>query len=182
MLKGITTKANGEFSLDELPVFGGLKLKISASGFKAVEQNVSFQMKKPGGNGTSSAPDPSQMMNAFDKDLGNIKLENDVKQLADVTVTTTKSLMRLDIDKKVFNVEKNLVSAGGTAVDVMKNVPSVNVDIDGNVTLRNSTPQVYVDGRPTTLSLDQIPADAIESVEVITNPSAKYDEIGRAHV
>src|SRR5690349_4755911 len=60
----------------------------------------------------------------------------------------------------------------------MRNVPSVQVDIDGNVTLRNATPQIYVDGRPTTLSLDQIPADAIESVEVISNPSAKYDASG----
>src|SRR6185437_5258974 len=88
------------------------------------------------------------------------------------------SLLQMNIDRKVFNVDKSLTSAGGTAVDVMKNVPSVNVDIDGNVTLRNSTPQIYIDGRPTTLTLDQIPADAIESVEVITNPSAKYDASG----
>jgi hypothetical protein len=60
----------------------------------------------------------------------------------------------------------------------MRNVPSVSVDIDGNVTVRNSAPQLLVDGRPTTLTLDQIPADAIESVEVITNPSAKYDASG----
>src|SRR5690349_23636618 len=60
----------------------------------------------------------------------------------------------------------------------MRNVPSVQVDIDGNVTLRNATPQIYIDGRPTTLTLDQIPADAIQSVEVITNPSAKYDASG----
>ncbi|HEX8675827.1 MAG TPA: outer membrane beta-barrel family protein, partial [Segetibacter sp.] len=84
----------------------------------------------------------------------------------------------MDIDKKVFGVDKNIVSAGGTALDVMKNVPSVNVDIDGNVALRNSPPQIFVDGRPTTLTLDQIPADAIENVEVITNPSAKYDASG----
>ncbi|MEP7319707.1 MAG: outer membrane beta-barrel protein, partial [Panacibacter sp.] len=69
-------------------------------------------------------------------------------------------------------------SAGGTALDVMRNVPSVNVDIDGNVSVRNSSPTIFVDGRPTTLTLDQIPADAIESVEVITNPSAKYDASG----
>ena len=87
-------------------------------------------------------------------------------------------MIRLDIDKKIFNVEKNIMSAGGTGLDVMRNVPSVNVDIDGNVTLRNSAPQLFVDGRPTTLTLDQIPADAIESVEVITNPSAKYDASG----
>src|SRR5438132_14180525 len=60
----------------------------------------------------------------------------------------------------------------------MRNVPSVQVDIDGNVKLRNAAPQIYVDGRPTTLTLDQIPADAIATVEVITNPSAKYDASG----
>ena len=87
-------------------------------------------------------------------------------------------MLTLNIDRKVFNVEKSLTSVGGTAVDVMKNVPSVNVDIDGNVTLRNTAPQIFVDGRPTTLTLEQIPADAIASVEIITNPSAKFDASG----
>ncbi len=118
------------------------------------------------------------MLNAFDKDLGDIKLANDIKQLSTVVVTASKPTLRMDIDKKVYNVEKDIVSQGGTALDVMRNVPSVNVDIDGNVTLRNATPQIYIEGRPTTLTLDQIPADAIESVEVITNPSAKYDASG----
>ena len=59
----------------------------------------------------------------------------------------------MDIDKKTFNVDKNITSTGGTAVDVMKNVPSVQVDIDGNVKLRNASPQIYIDGRPTTLNV-----------------------------
>ncbi|MEJ7768827.1 MAG: outer membrane beta-barrel family protein, partial [Chitinophagaceae bacterium] len=87
-------------------------------------------------------------------------------------------LFQMGVDRKIFNVEKNLVSAGQTAQEIMKNIPSVNVDIDGNVTLRNAAPQIFVDGRPSTLSLDQIPADAIESVEIITNPSAKFDASG----
>lgn len=178
LLKGLTTKANGEFSFEELPMFGKLKLKISATGYKAVEQDASFKMQAPSGGAPKQSGDMSQAMNAFDKDLGNIKLMNDVKQLQAVTVTASKPTLRMDIDKKVYNVEKDIVNAGGTALDVMKNVPSVNVDIDGNVTLRNSTPQIYIEGRPTTLTLDQIPADAIESVEVITNPSAKYDASG----
>ena len=165
LLKGTVTKNNGEFNFEELPIMRPLKLKVSISGYKTTEQTVSF---RPAAGGPPS----------FDQDLGKIKLSNDVKQLETVTVTANKPLVRLDADKKVFNVEKNIVSAGGTAVDVMKSVPSVNVDIDGNVTLRNSAPQIYVDGRPTTLTLDQIPADAIESVEVITNPSAKYDASG----
>ncbi|MDE3144730.1 MAG: TonB-dependent receptor, partial [Bacteroidota bacterium] len=74
--------------------------------------------------------------------------------------------------------DKNLESTGQTATEVMKNIPSVNVDIDGNVTLRNATPIIFIDDRPTTLTLDQIPADIIEKIEVITNPSAKYDASG----
>lgn len=164
LLKGITTKGNGEFSFSDLPIMGALRLQISAIGYKKREQKVTFQMNAgPAG---------------FDKDLGNIGLHTEAKQLEAVLVVSSKPQMKLDIDKKVFYVDKNIVSAGGTAVDVMKNVPSVQVDIEGNVKLRNAPPQIYLDGRPTTLTLDQIPADAIESVEVITNPSAKYDASG----
>jgi len=182
LFKGTTTQANGEFDFGELPFFG-ITMKISAIGYKPYEQKISFQPKAP----STSAPGNSQanpmqqmggMMSALDKDLGNIQLVTDVNTLQSVTVTTSAAGLKMDIDKKVFNVEKNIASAGGTAVDVMKNVPSLQVDIDGNVKLRNATPQLYIDGRPTTLTLDQIPADAIQSVEVITNPSAKFDASG----
>ena len=178
LFKGSTTKAGGEFSFEGLPVFGKLKLKISATGYKPIEQAIVFKMPTQGGAAPKQPGDMSAMMNGFDRDLGNIKMVNDVQQLQAVVVSASKPTLKMDIDKKVYNVEKDIVNAGGTALDVMKNVPSVNVDIDGNVTLRNSSPQIYVDGRPTTLTLDQIPADAIESVEVITNPSAKYDASG----
>lgn len=174
LLKGSTTKGNGDFDFTELPVMSQLKLKISATGFGNLEQAVSFMPKR---DSTQPKPAAGTMPN-FDRDLGNIKLMKDTKELDNVTVVASKPLMKLDIDKKVFNVEKNIVSVGGTGVDVMRNVPSVQVDIDGNVTLRNATPQLYIDGRPTTLTLDQIPSDAIESVEVITNPSAKFDASG----
>ena len=182
LIKGIITSTNGEFNLEDLPANGNLKLKISAIGYKEFDQIVTFMPgaapgQKAPPNGGSSMP-PAGMSATFEKDMGKIILASDEKVLAGITITATKSLMTLDIDKKVFNVEKNIVSDGGTAVDVMKNVPSVNVDIDGNVTLRNSAPQIFVDGRPTTLTLDQIPASAIESVEVMTNPSAKYDASG----
>lgn len=184
LLSGLTTKANGEFSFEGLPIFGPLKLKISAVGYKPIDQTVAFQMKmdgsamKPNADASAQMSAITNMINGFDKDLGNIVLAYDSKQLAGVTVTANTSALKMDIDKKVFNVDKNIVSAGGTALDVMKNVPSLQVDIDGNVKLRNASPQIYIDGRPTTLTLDQIPADAIESVEVITNPSAKYDASG----
>ena len=185
LLKGLTTNGKGEFSFEDLPIFGSLKMKISATGYKPIEQNILFQMKLPPGGVPKNVTDPqaavnsmSGTINGFDKDLGNIKMAADIAQLQSVTVSASKPTLRLDIDKKVYNVEKDLVNAGGTAMDIMKNVPSVNVDIDGNLTLRNAPPILYLDGRPTTLTLDQIPADAIESVEVITNPSAKYDASG----
>jgi hypothetical protein len=95
-----------------------------------------------------------------------------------VEIVGEKPAYTMAIDKRVFNVDKNLSSIGGTATDVLKQVPSVNVDIDGNVSVRNGTPTIFVDGRPTTLTLDQIPADAIANIEVVTNPSAKYDAEG----
>jgi outer membrane receptor protein involved in Fe transport len=174
VVSGMLTSKKGEFSLENLAVMASYKLKITAIGYKTIERKVAFEMNMSGmKNG-----DMSGMLNAVDKDLGNIKLNVDAQQLENVTVSSAKSLLTMGIDRKIFNVEKNLTSVGGTAVDVMKNVPSINVDIDGNVTMRNAAPQIFVDGRPTTLTLDQIPADAIATVELITNPSAKYDASG----
>ena len=170
IIAGMLTDRKGEFSLENLPIMATYRLMITGIGYKTYQRKIAFALKMGG--------DMSQMMNAVDKDLGNIKIETDTKQLAEVNVTGTKPLLQMGIDRKIFNVDKSLTSVGGTAVDVMKNVPSVNVDIDGNVTLRNASPQIFVDGRPSTLSLDQIPADAIQSVEIITNPSAKFDASG----
>ncbi len=171
VVAAMLTDKKGEFSIDKLPVVASYQLLITAVGYKPYNEKAAFNLKMNGG-------DMSQMLNAVDKDLGNIKLTADAKQLEGVVVTANKSLLQMSIDRKIFNVDKSLTSVGGTAVDVMKNVPSVNVDIDGNVTLRNATPQIFIDGRPTTLTLEQIPADEIESVEIITNPSAKFDASG----
>ncbi len=183
LLKGTISAANGDFNIEALPIMAPLKLTVSATGFEAYTQTVSFQPKMPAGAAQTrpaagQMTDFSAMASAFEKDLGKVNLVKSVKELSEVVVTATKGRLKMDIDKKVFSVDQNIVSAGGTAVDIMKNVPSVNVDIDGNVTMRNASPQIYIDGRPTTLTLDQIPADAIESVEIITNPSAKYDASG----
>ncbi len=174
IVSGMLTTKKGEFSLENLNIMASYKLKITAIGYKPVELKVNFELNM---NGAKNG-DFSSMLSGVDKDLGNIKLETDALQLQNVTVTAGKPLLEMKIDRKVFNVEKNLTSIGGTAVDVMKNVPSLNVDIDGNVSLRNAAPQIFVDGRPTTLTLDQIPADEIASVEIITNPSAKFDASG----
>jgi outer membrane receptor protein involved in Fe transport len=177
VISGMITTRKGDFSLENLPIFGNFRLKITAIGYTTYEQKVAFDMKMGGGGGANRG-DMSQALNGVDKDLGNIKLAEDAKELAQVTVTASKPLLQMGVDRKIYNVEKDISATGGTAVDVMKNVPSVQVDIDGNVTLRNSPPTIFVDGRPTTLTLDQIPADAIQSVEIITNPGAKYDASG----
>jgi outer membrane receptor protein involved in Fe transport len=169
LYKSEISQANGDFSFEDVALQGRYILKISSVGFTPVEQPVTFFGKNA--DGTMLAP-------STEKDLGKIKLAADTKELQSVTVVATAATIKLSGDKKIFNVEKNIMSAGGTGVDVMRNVPSVNVDIDGNITMRNSAPQLLVDGRPTTLTLEQIPADAIESVEVISNPSAKYDASG----
>jgi outer membrane receptor protein involved in Fe transport len=177
IINGMLTSSNGDFLLTNVPIMGQYKLKVSAIGFQTFETTVSF-INMAAMSGGRPSGDMSNMLNMIDKDLGNIKLQLDEKVLANVTVSSSKPLFQLDIDRKIFNVDKNIVSAGGTGVDVMRNIPSLNVDIDGNVTLRNNAPQIFVDGRPTTLTIDQIPADAIESVEIITNPSAKFDASG----
>lgn len=122
--------------------------------------------------------DLSALAGMGDKDLGNIKLEVEAKELQNVTVTASKPMMQMGIDRRTFNVDKSLAASGSSGTDILRQIPTVNVDVDGNVTVRNSTPTLFVDGRPTTLTLDQIPADEIQSVELITNPSAKYDASG----
>ncbi len=157
----VITAANGDFEVDKLPSGGVLTLRVTNIGFKDYSAKVAFQ---PGSS---------------DKDLGNIKMEQLETNLAGVTVTSTaKPFFEMGVDRKVFNVDKNIVTTGQTATEIMKQIPSLNVDIDGNVTLRNAAPTIFIDGRPTTLTLDQIPADIIDKVELVTNPSAKYDASG----
>ena len=171
------TRANGEFSIENLSVMGSFKLKLSSLGYKSIDKTISFGLKMP--TGAPTAASMQQMLGQADKDLGNIKIEADATNLGNVTVTSTaKPQFEMGIDRKVFNVDKNLMAAGQTATEIMKNIPSLNVDIDGNVTLRNASPTIFIDNRPTTLTLDQIPADIIDKVELITNPSAKYDASG----
>ncbi len=158
LLGGCLVKANGDFSVDGLPSFGQVRVKIKFIGYKEFVQKVYFM-----------PPDKVEL------DLGDIKLAVDEKQLKEVEVTAEKSAVVLSIDRRTYNVDKDLSVKGGTAVDVMKNVPGVTVDADGNAQLRNQSPTIFVDGRPTTLTLNQIPADQIERVEIITNPSVKFE-------
>ena len=158
LLGGSLVKPNGDFAVDGLPSFGQVRVKVSFIGYKDFIQKVYF-----------SPPDK------IDQDLGNIKLIVDEAMTKEVEITADKSTVTLGIDRRIYNVDKDLSVKGGTAVDVMKNVPGVTVDADGNAQLRNQAPTIFVDGRPTSLTLQQIPADQIERVEIITNPSVKFD-------
>ncbi len=176
ILTTVLTEPNGDFSLENLSVMGSFTLKISTVGYKQKEQKLSFGLKMPQGGGGEGSRE--QMLNMVDKDLGNIKIQSTVADLGNVTVTATKALFEMGVDRKIFNVDKNLNSTGQTATEIMKSIPTLSVDIDGNVTMRNATPQLFLDGRPTTMTMDQIPADIIDKVELITNPSAKFDASG----
>lgn len=116
--------------------------------------------------------------------LGEIALEEDASQLNEVVVRAEKSSVEIKLDKKVYNVGQDMMVKGGTVSDVLDNVPSVSVDTEGNVSLRGSDNiRILIDGRPSYAvniaeALKQLPADAIDKVEVITNPSARYDAEG----
>ncbi len=162
VLGGALSQANGEFSIEDLPLGEKLTLRFSLAEVDAAY--FVFNLK-PSGN----------PMGLVEKDLGNLKLTF-TGELN--TVTIDGGGPRLEFDKRIYDVDKNPMNSGGTAEDVLRNIPSLQVDTDGNVQLRNAAPQIFVDGRPTTLTIDQIPADAIQRVELITNPSAKYDASG----
>ena len=123
-------------------------------------------------------------------DFGAIKLATSVSTLDEVVVQAEKSTMELSLDKKVFNVGKDLANAGGTANDILMNIPSVSVDPEGTVKLRGSdNVRILIDGKPSGLvsfkggsGLQQLQASMIERVEVITNPSARYEAEGMAGI
>ncbi|MDN5215259.1 TonB-dependent receptor [Fulvivirgaceae bacterium BMA12] len=120
-------------------------------------------------------------------DLGTIGLIADITQMEAIEITARKEAIEHHIDKDVINVDRQLNAAGGSAVEVLENHPSVDVDMDGNVTLRgNANFQVLINGKPTALdasqALQQMPASNLKKVEVITNPSAKYDADGSAGI
>ncbi len=132
---------------------------------------------------------PNQTING-NLDLGIIKLSEDSKALDEVVIVAEKTTVDIRLDKKIFNIGKDLSIRGGNASDVLGNVPSVQVDVEGNVSLRgNDNVTIFIDGRPSALvglngaeALRQIPAEAIEKVEVITSPSARYDAEGTAGI
>lgn len=157
IIGGSITRSNGEFEVDKLPIGPPLKVTISFIGYTPYEQQVRLTRER------------------MELDLGNLNLTPDAELLKEVEVTGERATMVMQVDRRVFTVDKDLSTQGGTGVDVMKNVPGLSVDLDGNVQMRGSSPQILVNGRPTAMTLEQIPAEDIEKIEVITNPSVAFD-------
>ena len=163
---GGITNATGDFSFDAAP--GTYTIKVEFISFK------SFEIKN---KSITTATN-----------LGVISLQPDATQLKDVVFTKEKSTVDIKLDKKVYNVGQDMTVKGGTASDVLDNVPSVTVDGEGNVSLRgNDNVKILIDGKPSNSiniadALKSISADALDKVEVITNPSARYDAEGGAGI
>ena len=125
-----------------------------------------------------------------DLNLGTIQLEFAASDLEEVTVVAETTTVDVRLDKKIYNIGKDLTTAGGTVSDALNNVPSVSVDVEGGISLRgNENVRILINGKPSALAgfgstdvLGQLPADAIERVEVITSPSARYDAEGTAGI
>ncbi len=164
LITGSITDYLGHFKIDR-PEDGEYYLVVTFIGLKEKKSDI-FTVK-----------------NENNINLGNIYLESDSENLEEVEVKARRASVQYKIDRKVINVDKQLTAEAGTAVDILENVPSVQVDIEGNVTLRGSTGfTVLIDGKPTILepsdALRQIPSSSIENIEIITNPSVKYDPDG----
>lgn len=169
MVTGSISSQNGSFVLANIP-FGNYYLEASFLGF---EKTVIEDIKITANSATVN--------------IGNINLSASKQQIGTVDVVAERNRVEYKIDKKVINVTNDINANGGTAVTVLENTPSVEVDIDGNVSLRGSSSfTVLIDGRPSVLSgsdaLKQIPSSAIQNIEIITNPSVKYDPDGMAGI
>ncbi|MFH1319256.1 MAG: TonB-dependent receptor [Bacteroidota bacterium] len=169
LVTGVVTDQNGNFVLKDLP-YGRYYVEVNFIGYK--KKTI-----------TSIKINPKQK----DVTLGIFELKRSFTDLDEVEVVAEKPLIEFKIDKKIVNVSQDISSTGATAVEVLENTPSVQTDIDGNVTLRGSSNfTVLIDGKPTILesseALEQIPASTIEKIEIITNPSAKYEPDGIAGI
>ncbi|MCR5444701.1 MAG: TonB-dependent receptor [Bacteroidales bacterium] len=169
---GTVTESNGAFRLEAQ--YGRYLLRITFVGYEP-------QYYKSAVNLTAEHPTVN---------LGKVAINPQATLMEAVEVVAERSMVEYQLDKRVVNVDKNIVAGGGTATDVLEQVPSVAIDNDGNVTLRGSSNvKVLVNGRPSELLasdlstlLEQIPASTVENVEVITNPSAKYDPEGMSGI
>ncbi len=157
IVKYTSTDSTGHFIFEKV-LFGEYQIKFSLIGYAAATQKISVSATQA------------------DVHLQPIHLEADTNQLQTVNVTSQKKLIEKTPQGFVINAAANITQAGGTATDLLKNAPTVVVDAEGGITLRGKTPLILINGRNSKLSNpDQIPASSIESIEIINNPSAKYD-------
>jgi len=154
----VISQTDGSFTLKNLPS-ALVTVKISVVGYKTFTRTIG-------------------VVNGAPQNAGTVKLSPVATQMQEVAVVARRPVFRTEVDKKVFDVNQSLASKGGTAQDALRQVPTLSVDASGNVTLRNGSPTILLDGKQTALTLDQIPADQIQSIEVMPNPSAKYDAQG----
>ncbi|WP_103071245.1 TonB-dependent receptor domain-containing protein [Aquimarina sediminis] len=164
---GISTD-NGEFLISDIPK-GNYTLKIQFIGYKTYSQPIEISR------------------NSKDVNVGTVSLEEEAEALDDVTVVAERTTIEQKIDRKIINIGKDLTTTGGTAAEIMNNIPSVNVDQDGNIALRgNQNVRILIDGKPTNIDatqlLKQIPSTSIKKIELITNPSAKYNPEGMSGI
>lgn len=159
------TDETGKFILEGIP-FGQYFVEIQYVGYHKSTSPV-FEISKT--NAVYRIP--------------KYKMTDKLTELSAVVIRAQKDALQTNLDKTVYNVESSINASGASAVEVLEEIPAVQVDIEGNVSLRGSeNVTILVDGRPTNLTLDQIPADMIESVEVITNPSARLEPDGMAGI
>ena len=159
------TDLEGKFVIDAIP-FGKAFLKIEYFGYATVY----------------TQPFTLSQQNPVYK-IQRIKMSQEATTLEGVEIVAQVEMLESNLDKTVFNVESSITTEAATAVEVLEEIPSVDVDMDGNVTLRGSeNVTILVDGKPTHLTLDQIPANLIQSIEVITNPSARLEPDGESGI
>ena len=175
LITGGITDEKGHFKIEKIKL-GAYAVHIKFIGFNTKVIKPVYIAPKGRGKGQG-----------IEQNLGKIILEASSIEVDDVNVVADKAHVQYKIDKKVVNVSQDMNSAAGSAVDILENTPSIDVDIDGNVSLRGSGNfTVLIDGKPTVLDasdvLQQIPANSIENIEIITNPSAKYDPDGAAGI
>ncbi|WP_299162406.1 outer membrane beta-barrel family protein [uncultured Tenacibaculum sp.] len=168
ILEGVVTDEEGLFTFSKI-LIGDYNLEIQYIGFETIERKIKITKEQ-------------RIVS-----LGSIILKENTKTLDEIVVKAETSEVSLKLGKKVFRVGKDITSQSGSATDVLSNVPSVNVSPTGTVSLRgNANVQVMINGRRSALTqsqaLEQLSADVIESIEVITNPSAKYDASGSAGI
>ena len=184
LITGGICNNEGRFKIEEVPI-GAYKVLIEYMGY--VPKVISDIKVRPNKNlNDNNTQSPYSAMNAV-IDLGVFKMSKSVDQLEEIELIEEKPFIVQGIDRKIFNVDQDITSSGSTALELMEKLPSIEVDIDGNLSLRGSTQvRIYVDGKPSMLSssdlLETMPSSMIESIELITNPSAKYSPEGMAGI